>query len=132
MQANVQWRAVGKLSRWSGALSQQGVVAVTSVMYLPGGSNVVGVHSSQIHTAQRKTPDCLYTPLYYISHKKHPNIVLSNPRIHRDHHESNQYIVCVCVCRGGKQRNENTVSSYAWLTEHGNTKCGLWNVNQMR
>ena len=34
-------------------------------------------------------------------------------------------------CRGGKQRNENTVSSYAWLTEHGNTKCGLWNVNQM-
>ena len=67
MQANVQWRAVGKLSRWSGALSQQGVVAVTSVMYLPGGSNVVGVRSSQIHTAQRKTPDCLYTPLYYIT-----------------------------------------------------------------
>ena len=33
---------------------------------LPGGSNVVVVRLSQITSAQRQTPDCLYTSLYYI------------------------------------------------------------------
>ena len=93
---------------------------------------VVGVRSSQIHTAQRNTPDCLYASLYYNTSKNTRTYVFQTHEYTKDHHESNHNCVCVCVCRGGKQRNENTVSSYAWLTEHGNTKCGLWNVNQMR
>ena len=45
--------------------------------------------------AQRKTPDCLCNHFYYIS-KKTPEHMSFKPKIYtKDHHESNQYSVCV-------------------------------------